>query len=84
MRVGIGYDVHPLARGRRLVLGGIEIPLRRLEFGEVVEIRDMQVGMDLFPHVVVQIEASIVCPVVLAIENPSPIQTYFNHMVSYI
>jgi len=26
MRVGIGYDVHPLARGRRLVLGGIEIP----------------------------------------------------------
>ena len=26
MRVGIGYDVHPLVRGRRLVLGGIEIP----------------------------------------------------------
>ncbi len=26
MRVGIGYDVHPLIPGRRLVLGGIEIP----------------------------------------------------------
>jgi len=29
MRVGIGYDVHPLAAGRRLVLGGIEIPFDR-------------------------------------------------------
>ena len=29
MRVGIGYDVHPLAEGRRLVLGGIEIPFDR-------------------------------------------------------
>ena len=26
MRVGVGYDVHPLTRGRRLVLGGVEIP----------------------------------------------------------
>ncbi len=26
MRVGIGYDVHPLTTGRRLVLGGVEIP----------------------------------------------------------
>ncbi len=26
MRVGQGYDVHPLARGRRLILGGVEIP----------------------------------------------------------
>ena len=26
MRVGIGYDVHPLAQGRRLVLGGVDIP----------------------------------------------------------
>ncbi len=26
MRVGIGYDVHPLIAGRRLVLGGIDIP----------------------------------------------------------
>jgi len=29
MRIGIGYDVHPLTTGRRLVLGGVEIP-----FGE--------------------------------------------------
>jgi len=26
MRIGIGYDVHPLVPGRKLVLGGIEIP----------------------------------------------------------
>ena len=26
IRVGIGYDVHPLAPGRRLVLGGVNIP----------------------------------------------------------
>ena len=28
-RVGIGYDVHPLMVGRRLVLGGVEIPFDR-------------------------------------------------------
>ncbi len=26
MRFGIGYDIHRLAKGRRLVLGGVEIP----------------------------------------------------------
>ncbi len=26
MQVGMGYDVHPLVPGRKLVLGGIEIP----------------------------------------------------------
>ncbi|HOB11918.1 MAG TPA: 2-C-methyl-D-erythritol 2,4-cyclodiphosphate synthase [Syntrophomonadaceae bacterium] len=26
MRIGIGYDVHPLEAGRKLVLGGVEIP----------------------------------------------------------
>ena len=26
MRVGFGYDVHPLVSGRPLVLGGVEIP----------------------------------------------------------
>lgn len=25
-RVGFGYDVHPFAEGRRLILGGVEIP----------------------------------------------------------
>lgn len=28
-RTGIGYDVHPFALGRRLVLGGVEIPSNR-------------------------------------------------------
>ncbi|MBI2852369.1 MAG: 2-C-methyl-D-erythritol 2,4-cyclodiphosphate synthase [Chloroflexi bacterium] len=26
MRIGLGFDVHPLVAGRRLVLGGVEIP----------------------------------------------------------
>ena len=26
MRIGIGYDVHPFIPGRKLVLGGVEIP----------------------------------------------------------
>ena len=26
VHVGIGYDVHPLVTGRKLVLGGVEIP----------------------------------------------------------
>ncbi|HEX77454.1 MAG TPA: 2-C-methyl-D-erythritol 2,4-cyclodiphosphate synthase [Dehalococcoidia bacterium] len=29
MRVGIGYDVHTLITGRRLVLGGVEIPFEQ-------------------------------------------------------
>jgi 2-C-methyl-D-erythritol 2,4-cyclodiphosphate synthase len=29
IRTGIGYDIHPFAEGRRLVLGGIEIPSER-------------------------------------------------------
>jgi len=29
MRIGIGYDVHPLVKERRLVLGGVEIPFRK-------------------------------------------------------
>ncbi len=29
LRVGIGYDVHPLTPGRRLVLGGADIPYER-------------------------------------------------------
>ena len=26
MRVGLGYDLHPFVEGRRLVLGGVEVP----------------------------------------------------------
>jgi 2-C-methyl-D-erythritol 2,4-cyclodiphosphate synthase len=29
LRVGIGYDTHPLAKKRRLVLGGVEIPFNK-------------------------------------------------------
>jgi 2-C-methyl-D-erythritol 2,4-cyclodiphosphate synthase len=29
IRVGVGYDVHPFEAGRRLVLGGVEIPHER-------------------------------------------------------
>ena len=26
MRVGVGYDIHPLGKGRKLILGGVDIP----------------------------------------------------------
>jgi 2-C-methyl-D-erythritol 2,4-cyclodiphosphate synthase len=29
MRIGTGYDVHPLVPGRKLVLGGVEIPFEK-------------------------------------------------------
>ena len=29
MRIGIGYDVHTLVAGRKLVLGGVEIPFEK-------------------------------------------------------
>ncbi|MCP4689407.1 MAG: 2-C-methyl-D-erythritol 2,4-cyclodiphosphate synthase [Desulfobacterales bacterium] len=29
MRIGMGYDVHRLVSGRRLVLGGVEIPFEK-------------------------------------------------------
>jgi 2-C-methyl-D-erythritol 2,4-cyclodiphosphate synthase len=29
MRIGIGYDVHPLVKHRKLVLGGVEIPFAK-------------------------------------------------------
>jgi 2-C-methyl-D-erythritol 2,4-cyclodiphosphate synthase len=33
IRVGLGYDIHRLEEGRRLVLGGVEIPFPRGEAG---------------------------------------------------
>ena len=35
MRVGMGYDVHKLTEGRKLILGGVEIPYEKglLEIG---------------------------------------------------
>ena len=30
MRVGMGYDVHKLVEGRKLILGGVEIPTRKV------------------------------------------------------
>jgi 2-C-methyl-D-erythritol 2,4-cyclodiphosphate synthase len=29
LRIGIGYDIHPLVKGRRLVIGGVEIPFSK-------------------------------------------------------
>ena len=33
MRVGIGYDIHALRKGRKLVLGGVVIPFKKGLFG---------------------------------------------------
>ena len=29
MRIGQGFDVHPLVKGRKLVIGGVEIPYKK-------------------------------------------------------
>ena len=29
MRIGLGFDAHPLVEGRRLVLGGVSVPFHR-------------------------------------------------------
>jgi 2-C-methyl-D-erythritol 2,4-cyclodiphosphate synthase len=29
LRVGIGYDTHPLVKGRKLIIGGVEIPFNK-------------------------------------------------------
>jgi len=29
MRIGIGYDIHPLVKGRKLILGGVSIPYKK-------------------------------------------------------
>jgi len=28
MRIGSGFDIHPFKKGRKLILGGIEIPYK--------------------------------------------------------
>ncbi len=33
MRVGIGYDIHPLVEGRKLYIGGVEIPSEKGSLG---------------------------------------------------
>ena len=30
MRVGMGYDVHRLVEGRKLILGGVESPMKKV------------------------------------------------------
>lgn len=29
IRIGIGYDIHPLVSGRKLILGGVDIPFEK-------------------------------------------------------
>ncbi len=29
LRIGLGYDVHKLVKGRKLILGGVEIPFKK-------------------------------------------------------
>ncbi len=33
LRIGIGFDIHPLVEGRKLILGGVEIPYSKGLFG---------------------------------------------------
>ena len=36
MRVGMGYDVHRLTTGRKLIMGGVEIPYEKGLLGHSV------------------------------------------------
>jgi 2-C-methyl-D-erythritol 2,4-cyclodiphosphate synthase len=29
LRIGIGYDTHPLVKGRKLVIGGVQVPFKK-------------------------------------------------------
>ena len=33
MRIGQGYDVHRLVEGRKLIIGGVDIPYEKRTFG---------------------------------------------------
>jgi 2-C-methyl-D-erythritol 2,4-cyclodiphosphate synthase len=33
LRIGIGYDIHPLSKGRKLYIGGVEIPSEKGSVG---------------------------------------------------
>jgi 2-C-methyl-D-erythritol 2,4-cyclodiphosphate synthase/2-C-methyl-D-erythritol 4-phosphate cytidylyltransferase/2-C-methyl-D-erythritol 2,4-cyclodiphosphate synthase len=33
IKIGLGYDLHPLKKGRRFLLGGVEIPFNKGEAG---------------------------------------------------
>ena len=53
MRIGIGYDVHQLCEGRKLILGGIEIPFERGLLGHSdadVLIHASAISLDLILH----------------------------------
>ena len=39
MRIGHGYDVHRLTAGRKLILGGVEIPF---ELHQLVQLRQLR------------------------------------------
>ena len=44
MRVGMGYDVHKLTEGRKLILGGVEIPYEKGLLGHSDAIMDALLG----------------------------------------
>ena len=33
MRIGWGYDIHPLKQGRKLILGGVRVPFEKGLYG---------------------------------------------------
>ena len=42
MRIGMGYDVHRLTPGRKLIMGGVEIPWEKVLLGH--SDADVQIG----------------------------------------
>ncbi len=50
MRIGHGYDVHRLVEGRKLILGGVEIPFEKGLLGNV-DARVLAQRPKLAPHI---------------------------------
>jgi len=61
IRIGIGYDIHRLVKGRRLVLGGVEIPC----------------GKGLIGHSDADVLLHAICDAILGACGEDDIGTYF-------
>jgi 2-C-methyl-D-erythritol 2,4-cyclodiphosphate synthase len=47
LRIGIGFDIHPLAEDRKLILGGVEIPYSKGLLGH--SDADVLIHASIFP-----------------------------------
>ena len=72
IRVGFGYDVHQIAEGRELWLGGIKIPFNRPSLGDGKE-----VGVGLLGHSDADVLIHAICDAILGAANMRDIGYHF-------